>query len=267
MTVLCVDPVRRYALRQQINDLRDFRYSSTHSSATPIQPHVLTSIDLSADMPHALDQEDIGSCAANAASNALRYCLRREGKAEFQPSRLFIYFFTRKLMGEPEGSDSGCSLRDVCRSLALFHVCPETAWPYDPSPSSRFALHPDAIALAAAAQHVKLAYHAVALDTAHIASCLHEGHPIIIGITLFSSFESQHVAETGIVPMPDTANEEMLGGHAVLLVGVDFESKHFKVLNSWGASWGVGGYFFLPFEYLLDASLCQGGLWTFRLFE
>lgn len=229
-------------------------------------PTVTSSTDLSSKMPPVLDQESIGSCAANACSNALRFCLGREGIAEFQPSRLFIYYQTRRVMGVPLDEDTGCGLREVCRAVARYHVCPESLWPYDPSPETRFKLPPDAAACAAAAAHRRLTYLSVAPDPVHIQACLREGHPVMIGITLYESFESQQVACDGMVPIPHKDSEQTLGGHAVLLVGMDPVARRYKVMNSWGAGWGSEGYFFLPFDYLADPTLCQGGMWTFRAF-
>lgn len=38
--------------------------------------------------------------------------------------------------------------------------------------------------------------------------------------------------------------------HAVLLVGYDDSKKQFTFLNSWGGSWGDGGFGYLPYEYV-----------------
>jgi C1A family cysteine protease len=49
--------------------------------------------------------------------------------------------------------------------------------------------------------------------------------------------------------MPEP-RESSLGGHAVLVVGYNKKTERFLVKNSWGPSWGQGGYFTLPFEYV-----------------
>ena len=66
--------------------------------------------------------------------------------------------------------------------------------------------------------------------------CLASGFPFVIGFQVYQSFESDQVASTGIVPMPDVNNEQLLGGHAVLVVGYDDSNQWFIVRNSWG-SW------------------------------
>ena len=57
-----------------------------------------------------------------------------------------------------------------------------------------------------------------------------------------------------------------MGGHAVVAVGYDDARKTFVVRNSWGTSWGMKGYFTLPYAYLDDRNLSDD-LWTIRAGE
>ena len=84
-------------------------------------------------------------------------------------------------------------------------------------------------------------------------SALVEGYPVILGINVYESFESDQVAKTGIVPM-SKRGENLLGGHAVLAVGykddVNSKGQGFVICrNSWGENWGDMGYFYLPYSY------------------
>jgi len=71
------------------------------------------------------------------------------------------------------------------------------------------------------------------------------------------------VAQTGVVNLP-TVDERPIGGHAVLAVGYDDGSQRFMVRNSWGAEWGQGGYFSIPYAYVTNPGLA-GDFWTVRL--
>ena len=92
--------------------------------------------------------------------------------------------------------------------------------------------------------------------------CLAQGYPFVLGFSVYESFESPQVVRTGIAQMP-AAGEQLLGGHAVLAVGYDDSAQRFVVRNSWGAGWGMKGYFTLPYAYLLDGNLSDD-FWTVR---
>ena len=78
-------------------------------------------------------------------------------------------------------------------------------------------------------------------------------------------FESQQVAQTGVVPMP-AASEQVLGGHAVVAVGYDDSQQRFIVRNSWGTTWGQQGYFTMPYAYLTQLHpALSSDYWTIRL--
>jgi C1A family cysteine protease len=102
----------------------------------------------------------------------------------------------------------------------------------------------------------------VAQNLAQMQGCLAEGYPFVFGFTVYESFESQQVADTGVVPMP-AAGETVMGGHCVVAVGYDSTKRVFIIRNSWGTSWGMKGYCTMPFEYLLTASLASD-FWTLR---
>jgi C1A family cysteine protease len=46
-------------------------------------------------------------------------------------------------------------------------------------------------------------------------------------------------------------------------VGYDDEGQFFWVRNSWGDSWGIGGYCQIPYSYLTNPQLAAD-FWTIR---
>ena len=205
-------------------------------------------------IPPVLDQGNLGSCTANASSNALRYLLSKEKKAVFQPSRLFIYYFSRFIEGTIN-EDSGCIIRDVMKELHTFGACDETAWPYD---AKKYAIRPNNALVRAASVHTKgFTYMEVKQDLVSLKTALYQGLPIVFGIDVYDSFESDETLKTGNVPMPDVKKEANLGGHCVLLVSANDETKRFTFQNSWGESVGDKGFFTIPYDYLTIPDLAS----------
>ena len=96
-----------------------------------------------------------------------------------------------------------------------------------------------------------------------LKGCLASGFPFVFGFTVYESFESQAVAQSGVVPMP-SSGEQVVGGHAVLAVGYDDSTQRFIVRNSWNTNWGMAGYCTMPYAYVTDPNLADD-LWTIRL--
>jgi C1A family cysteine protease len=96
-------------------------------------------------------------------------------------------------------------------------------------------------------------------------NCLASGFPFTFGFSVYQSFETKEVAQTGIVPLPQP-NETLLGGHCVVAVGYDDEKQLFKCRNSWGTDWGDKGYFYMPYQYMSNPNLVSD-LWTIQIME
>ena len=109
-----------------------------------------------------------------------------------------------------------------------------------------------------------VSYSRVARSLNQMKGCLASGFPFVFGFSVYDSFETDEVTQTGVVNMPDLANEHLLGGHAVLAVGYDDASQRFIVRNSWGPDWGQRGYFTMPYIYLMTPDLSDD-FWTIRL--
>jgi len=182
-------------------------------------------------------------------------------KASFVPSRLFVYYNERVMIGTVN-EDSGAVLRDGLKSVAKEGVCPEDMWPYD---ISRFRQRPPEECYREALNHQVISYRAVPQNLEQMKGCLAEGYPFVFGFSVYESFESPAVAKTGIVPMPKMS-ESMLGGHAVIAVGYEDTKQWFIVRNSWGDTWGDKGYCYMPYAYLINPGLAAD-FWTIRLVE
>ena len=244
-----------YGWKPDLPDQRDFQYAV----AKPTLAKLPKKIDLTPKCPPVYDQGQLGSCTGNAIAAAFQFEMLKQHVAAFIPSRLFIYYNERSIENTIN-VDNGAQIRDGIKSIAKLGVCPETMWPYI---TSEFTHKPYAECYANAMQHRAIKFQRVVRDIEQMKGCLAEGNPFVVGFTVYNSFESSEMATTGILEMPKKG-EAMVGGHAVLVVGYDDSSKRFIVRNSWGANWGKGGYFTMPYKYLLDANLSDD-FWTIQL--
>jgi len=221
-----------------------------------IPPHS----DMRPKCPPVYDQEDRGSCTGNAIAAIIQMERRRQNLLpDFIPSRLFIYFNERVMEGTVD-SDSGAMLHDGIRSVAKEGVCPETEWPYD---VNAFANQPPPSCYTDAVKFRALNYWRVPRSLMQMRGCLAAGYPFVFGFTVYESFESDAVAQSGVVPMP-WPNEEALGGHACVIVGHDDPMQRFIARNSWGTGWGQAGYFTIPYAYVMDQDLASD-FWCIKL--
>jgi len=232
-----------------------------HLFSAPLGPlgKLPAEVDLTLGMPDVYDQGNLGSCTANAIGAAFQFGLDKQGLPDFMPSRLFIYYNERVILGTVN-FDSGAMLRDGIRSVAQLGVCSEDLWPYD---TSKFRDEPSEKCYQEAVGNRALDYQRVSRSLSQMKGCLAAGFPFVFGFTVYESFESPEVERTGVVPMP-SSDEEVLGGHAVLAVGYVEDEQRFRVRNSWGEDWGDAGYFTMPYAYLTTRSL-SSDFWTIQM--
>lgn len=230
-----------------------------------VAPEVLTSLPSSTDLrdqcPLVYDQENLGSCTANAIGALFEFVGTKENFGTVMPSRLFIYYNERQIEGTVD-SDSGAQIRDGIKSVAQLGVCKEDEWPYV---IAQFTQKPGPPCYQNALQSKAIQYLSLVPTLSQLQGCLAQGYPFVFGFTVYSSFMTPDVAKTGVGTLPQ-ASDSVVGGHAVMAVGYDDKAQTFLIRNSWGAAWGQAGYFTLPYAYLTTGNLASD-FWTIRQVE
>lgn len=211
-----------YRIIKDAHDPRDRHFKVTRVANLP------ASVDHRPGMPPVYDQGDLGSCTGNAIAAVVQFDQLKEHIASWVPSRLFIYYNERLIEGTVN-EDAGAQLRDGIKAIAGYGFCEESVWPYD---VQKFKTKPSNAAYTEARLHTALQYERVAQTQTSIKQALAAGFPIVVGIVVFEAFESDEVAATGIVPMPNPLVDQDLGGHAVVIVGYDDAKQHWIMRNS-----------------------------------
>lgn len=251
--------VAGYGWKPDLPDIRDHLLAVAPPRKLPLN------VSLRPKMPPVYDQGELGSCTANAIGGALEYLQRKQGKRGVKPpSRLFIYYGEREIEGTI-AQDSGAFIRDGIKVVNALGAPIESYWPYE---IQRFTEKPPKTAYDNALKHQALTYARVQQTVTAFQSVLAQKIPVVFGFSVYASFESQAVADTGIVPYP-TPGETMEGGHAVLLSGYKTNQDGtvtFEVRNSWSAGWGDAGYFWMPASYVTSPSLASD-FWAINTVE
>lgn len=221
------------------------------------------SADLRAWCSPIEDQGSLGSCTANAGVGMVEYFERKAFGKHVDGSRLFLYKATRNLLHWT--GDTGAFLRSTMGALVLFGLPPEEYWPYV---VADFEKEPTGFCYAFAQNYQAISYYRIdppgtsaTVILNRIKTNLSGGLPSMFGFTVYNSYTQASLS--GKIPFP-TAGEKIVGGHAIVAVGYD-DNMTIKntnagaaetrgallIRNSWGTGWGLAGYGWLPYEYVL----------------
>lgn len=251
-----------YGWKPDIPDFRDIPF--TAKVGRPVIPQ---SVDLrkTCKMPDIFNQESLGSCTGNAISFAMTFnVLNSHDQTPFTStlpfSRLFIYY-NERVVENSVNQDAGAQIRDGFKAIASEGVCVEEFYPYD---VDRFSVKPPQEAFDNALLYKAIEYNTLNnLNKLELIQCLMDGFPFVFGFSVYESFESDEVSNTGVVNIPEK-DESPMGGHCVCCVGYDLDSDRFIIANSWGTDWGQDGYFTIPSAYLTSGLLAQD-FWTVKM--
>jgi C1A family cysteine protease len=235
--------VKRYGCIPDIPDQRDIWTTFPKT----IEYYQTTDLRRTNFLPEISNQGELGSSVAHAILAAYIYCLKKESNYnDIDLSPQFIYYNQRLIAGTTE-SDSGSSIRDGIKVLERLGVCNEETYPYDLI-SFRDRPTDESYEFAYKNKH-SIQYRRVRLLLEDIMKSISIKIPILMGFTVYDSFQHPDVTRTGVMPVPKPG-EKIVGHHVTLIIGYDISKKYLLCRNSWGSTWGQGGYFWMPFPFV-----------------
>lgn len=246
-------------------------------------------VDLSYYCSPVEDQTPHAACCAHAGVALLEFFYRRTYNDYIHLSRRFLHVVSRKLRNSPP-EERGSSTRDTIRAMRIFGVPPESVWPYQPDTSKVFDQDPDSFCYAYAQNYQALKFFRLDRDLpedspaltdaekeqlnhkllVQVKAFLAAGFPLMFGFFFSGDTLNMGADRECVIPAEQSqpsrieyeANQqsEVQRGHAVLAVGYDDYRKAILIQNSWGEAWGLGGYGWLPYDYVLQGK--TGDWWS-----
>lgn len=240
-----------YNLKIDDKDKRDKKFNQLLKVSAPVK--LPDSVNLIPDCSPIADQGSLGCCSGFGIAKGFRECLLIKSGSYIPLSPMFEYYNERAMEGNIN-DDSGASIRDGMMALNKIGVCPESDYPYE---VTKFTLTPSQQAYNDASKYKINSYYRVN-DLNGIKQALAQGLPVVIGIDVYESFESDVAAKTGVVPMPKWG-EQNLGAHCICLVGYQdtnngilgfIKQGYVTFRNSWSSAWGQVGYGTMTYDIL-----------------
>jgi len=242
-------------------DIRDWFYQST---LRPL-PDQIVNIDL---VPEILDQGTEGACTGFALSAVINYQLAHRNlinarNRERAVSPRMLYEMARRYDEWPGEKYEGSSARGAMKGWVAHGVCKRGSWPDD-----RYGPQHFSYAIANEAQRTPggAYYRVMHRNVRDMHAALHEAGILYATLMVHQGWDEPGPTKAKITyVLSDNLLERELpiitrkgradSGHAIAVVG--YTQDGFLIQNSWGESWGSGGFALLPYEdWMLHATDC-----------
>jgi hypothetical protein len=222
--------MRKFGALRDVHDVRDRMYR-----ASPRAEPVPQQVDLREWGGPIKDQGEEGSCTGHAYSSAREWIARKYEKTSpiLSPQCLYV----EELIADGCFSeDAGAMPRTGCQVLTAKGCCEASLYPYV---AGKFTV-PTAVQALNALKYKTGAYHRVG-DLSDFLRCLADQTPwpVTVGFTVYESFMSQQVTDTGIMPIPKPGEQEQ--GGTKYSVSVTIKRNGSRLSRTVGATIGDNG--------------------------
>ena len=217
-----------------------------------------TKYDLTDKQSPIKNQGNEGACVGFAGTAVKEYQEKidysLEGNDYIDLSERFLYEECKKKSGHKEGS----TLVACAYVLANKGICEEGYWKYIPkNPQQPLpgAYH-NAMKFKVQSNYVKI------YKEADLKNALVKYGAILIGVKVYDNWYKN---VNGHIPDLNWWGKflsffgvNILGGHAITLVGYDDETQEYKFKNSWSENWGDKGYGYISYKHMKGEAYMDG---------
>ncbi|MGZ3763863.1 MAG: C1 family peptidase [Mucilaginibacter sp.] len=238
------------------------------SLATASAPAVL-----SLSTPAVRDQGQIGSCTAFCGSEAYEILYNyKYGSFPDVRSPAFLYYEERvNILHQRITADNGANMVNIDQALAKYGICSEALMPYPSGDrTTAYKTPPTSAAISNALGYKITGYTLINTgDTAAVKNCIRNHVPVMMGFNVYDKtstyqyFEGLNTTSYTYNPLTSSgalaSGVTLLGGHATPIVGYDDTKQAFLVQNSWGTSWGLNGFYYIPYSVFSSTKIVPQG--------
>ncbi|MDM0112530.1 C1 family peptidase [Variovorax sp. J22R133] len=255
VSAMPLKPARALDARKDPADLRDRPYQPppiTLPDEYPTQEEVGQFLHIYTNAKLILDQGQEGACTGFGLACVVNYARWR--KAKF-PAKLesvsprMLYNFARRY-DEYAGEDyDGSSCRGALKGWFHHGVCLESDWPYTNDGITRPKY---GYAKRAADMTLGVYYRIDTKAITDLQAAIHEVGAVYVSCNTHDGWQTvpevkpKKLTHDTLPVIEFDGKASLGGGHAFALVG--FNTRGFVIQNSWGASWGAGGFAVLRYE-------------------
>jgi C1A family cysteine protease len=249
----------RLCCKPDESDERDYKFAALK----PALPVSLSNDEHTiAERTPLSDQQDTGTCVANASMDAFEivYGLEFSDVDPPQLSRLFAYWIARLFTNDTD-KDEGTTIRQLLAQLASIGVCLEKTWPFSPhdvldvrgAKTQRIFAPPSTTAYMEADSNKITGYYRIdSFDNQRlddIETAVRADHPVVFGTALNTQFMKYDGSFDGF--MPPSSGDTITGRHAMIVVGVRTINgrRQFLWRNSW-PGWGKNQHVWVDENYM-----------------
>lgn len=192
------------------------------------------------DLLEVRDQGSQGTCYAQSAACMKEWQEKKDyGLNEYLSPQFFYnnrnYWNDDKQDGNDINEDNGMTGRDVMRILKDIGICKESEYPY-------FKIEKASeipIEIYNSASKNKISSYARIYSIDGLKHSLKCNGPCLITFPVFNYGNEMWI---------QNKDEEMMGGHAMTVVGYNDIEKHFIIRNSWGDNWNDKGHCYYKYN-------------------
>lgn len=201
------------------------------------------------NMPPISDQGNQGSCVAWSAGYAtMSYYINKQVNGNYNLNQL----------GSPKFLYNQCKIGD-CQSGSKYPLALEVLknkgiciWSKMPYNDTSCSEQPNVDQFTNASNFKISGWSYVLLNNSNmIKRLLFSGYPVMISIKCYDSLFQYR---GGIY---DSNYGNLIGGHAVCIVGYDDSNGFYKIQNSWGSNWGEVGNFRVAYNFIQQIAFEQ----------